>query len=158
VIDQQAHADRVECCFASEREALLRFAVSMVGPDHAQDIVATALTSVLERRSSPPIIDMRSFLFRTVHNAANHHWRTQNRRLRRQREVLWTERYEDHPDCDPTIRRALNAMSLRQRAVIYLAYWEDQTNASIATTLGISLGSVKRHRTRALQRLKEHYT
>ncbi len=49
-------------------------------------------------------------------------------------------------------------MSLRQRAVIYLAYWEDQTNASIATTLGISLGSVKRHRTRALQRLKEHYT
>ncbi len=71
MIDQQAHADRVGCCFASEREALLRFAVSMVGPDHAQDIVATALTSVLERRSSPPIIDMRSFLFRTVHNAAN---------------------------------------------------------------------------------------
>jgi len=41
--------------------------------------------------------------------------------------------------------RAVMELSPRQRAVVYLAYWEDMTPASTAAVLGIGEGSVRRH-------------
>ncbi len=46
-------------------------------------------------------------------------------------------------------------LSVRQRAVIVLTYWEDLTPSSIAALMDINEGSVKRHLARGRSRLKE---
>lgn len=46
-------------------------------------------------------------------------------------------------------------LSARQRACVYLAYWEDLGAAEIADCLGIGEGTVKRFLSRARSRLRE---
>jgi RNA polymerase sigma-70 factor (sigma-E family) len=49
---------------------------------------------------------------------------------------------------------ALGRLSARQRAVVVLRYFLDLTETQTAAELGCSLGSVKAHASRALQRLR----
>jgi len=49
----------------------------------------------------------------------------------------------------------LEQLSARQRAVVVLRFYEDQTYEQIASTLGMSVGSVKSTLHRALSALKE---
>lgn len=46
-------------------------------------------------------------------------------------------------------------LSARERAVVYLAYWEDTGIAGIADTLAISDGAVRRYLARARTKLRE---
>ena len=48
----------------------------------------------------------------------------------------------------------LRALPRRQREVLVLRYYDGATEAEIAQTLGISLGSVKTHASRGLHALK----
>jgi len=52
------------------------------------------------------------------------------------------------------LRRALLALSPKQRAVIVLRYFEDRTEAEAAQLLGISISTVKTQGARALDRLR----
>ncbi len=58
------------------------------------------------------------------------------------------------PEVHPEVRTAVERLSVRQRAVVILAYWEDLTDQMIAEYLGISAGSVRRHLARARSRLR----
>jgi RNA polymerase sigma-70 factor (sigma-E family) len=49
---------------------------------------------------------------------------------------------------------ALRRLPARQRECVVLRYWEDQSDAEIAATLGISANSVKTHLRRAMERLE----
>lgn len=49
--------------------------------------------------------------------------------------------------------RALRRLSTRQRQVLVLRYYEDLSEAEIATTLGCAVGSVKTHAVRGLRAL-----
>lgn len=99
---------------------------------------------------------MPAYLYRSVHRSALQHWRADRRRRRRE-EALWepTTAHDDTGTVDPRIVDALAAMSPRQRAVVHLTYWEDLTTATIAERLGVSVGTVKRHRSRAHEKLEE---
>ena len=55
---------------------------------------------------------------------------------------------------DPDLLRALDGLSPRQRAVVVLRYFEDQTEVETAAALGCSVGSVKSHHSRALAALR----
>jgi RNA polymerase sigma-70 factor (ECF subfamily) len=58
------------------------------------------------------------------------------------------------PEFRPDVQRAVEKLSVRQRAVVYLTYWEDMTNQMAANYLGISAGSVRRHLARAKTHLR----
>jgi RNA polymerase sigma-70 factor (sigma-E family) len=65
-----------------------------------------------------------------------------------------------HPDQTPAvdtrdaIDRAIGQLPRRQRAVIVLRYYEDLSEAEIATALGISVGTVKSQAARAIATLR----
>lgn len=53
------------------------------------------------------------------------------------------------------LARALAVLTPRQRAILYLRFYEDLTQPEIAARLDCSLGSVKRHTHDALARLRK---
>ncbi len=58
-------------------------------------------------------------------------------------------------DADDAVLTALRALPDRQREVLALRYYLDLSEAEIATTLGISAGSVKTHASRGLATLAD---
>jgi RNA polymerase sigma-70 factor (ECF subfamily) len=59
------------------------------------------------------------------------------------------------PDVDVDVLAAIDKLSVQQRASVVLTYWEDLPPVEVASRLGISEGSVKRHLARARARLRE---
>jgi len=61
-----------------------------------------------------------------------------------------------NPDADTThdVRRAMAQLSPRQRAVVVLRYFGDLSEEQTARAMGCSVGSVKTHHARALERLR----
>ena len=55
----------------------------------------------------------------------------------------------------PDVAAAVGRLSVRQRAAVFLTYWEGLRQDEVAARLDISVGSVKRHLTRARAKLKE---
>jgi RNA polymerase sigma-70 factor (ECF subfamily) len=144
-------------CYEKHGEALLRFAASQVGWVDAEDVLAGAVLGVLGRVERD-IDDVRRYLYRAVANAAARHWRTLGRRRDRERRAF-------HPPeptwgtVEPTDRElalvaALDHLSVQQRAVIHLTYWEDLTPAAVADRLGVSDGTVRRQLARARAHLR----
>lgn len=54
------------------------------------------------------------------------------------------------------VLRALRTLPPRTRVILVLRFFEDRTEADIATILGCSIGSVKSQSSRGLARLREH--
>ena len=60
-----------------------------------------------------------------------------------------------HDEAD-RLWQAITALPMRQRQVLVLRYYLDQSEAEIADTLEVSRGSVKRHASRGLAALARH--
>ena len=60
----------------------------------------------------------------------------------------------DAPEPRPEVLAAVARLSPRQRAVVYLTYWDDLDPMSVAEVLGISDGAVRRHLARARKSLR----
>lgn len=134
-------------------DALIRFAATVVGPSHAEDMVSEALLGIL--RSSPSeVSDLRAYFYRSVLNAGRKYWRSEDRRARRELRVAIREVVQ-LPEVDYAIMDALAGLSPRQRAVVHLTYWEDLTPAAVGARLGVSDGTVRRQLARARRRLAE---
>ncbi|MET9341496.1 MULTISPECIES: SigE family RNA polymerase sigma factor [unclassified Nonomuraea] len=58
-------------------------------------------------------------------------------------------------DSKVMLARALARLGAKQRAVLYLRFYEDLSEAEIARQLGCSVGTVKRHTHDALKRLRQ---
>ncbi|MBX6750293.1 MAG: SigE family RNA polymerase sigma factor [Micromonosporaceae bacterium] len=57
-------------------------------------------------------------------------------------------------DDQQDLRRALATLTVRQRTVLVLRYWEDLTEQEVADLLGCSVGTVKSTASRALAHLR----
>jgi RNA polymerase sigma-70 factor (sigma-E family) len=57
-------------------------------------------------------------------------------------------------DLQDTLRRAVDRLPHRMRAVVVLRYFEDMTEAEVAEALGVSLGTVKSTLSRAVAKLR----
>lgn len=139
--------------YAEHSVALVRFATVLVGPDAAQDVVSSAVLRSLASRGWAGVENHRSYLYQAVANEARNRHRDDSRRRKRESRVS-QQRVAHLPEFHPEVRRAVESLSVRQRAVVYLTYWEDMTDQMAAVYLGISAGSVRRHLARAKDRLR----
>ena len=133
---------------------LTKYATGLVGPSHAPDVVADAVLRVMWSKGWESVRNHRAYLYQAVLNEAKMHHRATSRRLRRERQVAVPDRaptMEPRPD----VRAAVQRLSIRQRAAVFLTYWEGLPPRAVAERMGVTEGAVRRHLARARLRLKD---
>jgi RNA polymerase sigma factor (sigma-70 family) len=136
-------------------DELTRFATAVVGPSEAPDVVSEAFLHCVVSRRWPTLSDRRAYLYRAVLNEALANRRSLTRRRQRDRHAILSEHVSDYAPSHEVLD-AVRRLSVRQRAVVVLTYWQDLVPASVAALLGISEGAVRRHLARARAHLKEY--
>ncbi len=147
--------------FAAFAEAcqprLLRAAYLICGDRHlAEDLLQSALVKVSLRwpslRDGHPEAYLRTILYRD----AVSWWRRQRREIRvaepPERRVADAS---ERAHLRVIFAQALARLTPRQRAVLVLRFFEDQTEAHTADVLGVAIGTVKSQTAVALRRLRE---
>lgn len=134
-------------------EDLVRFAMGLVGRSEAADVVSEAMLRTFSSDSWHTVANQRAYLYRAVVNQASNCHRERQRRWTRELKAASSET-TSQPEYRPEVLAAVQRLSLRQRAVIVLAYWEQLTPSETASQLGISEGSVHRHLARARSKLR----
>ena len=136
-------------------DELMRFATVLVGPSHAEDVVVEGFLRAFRAPGWPEVENHRAYLYRVVLNVARSRARGDLRRRRREAGVAAGEAAWD-PIVDFDVLAAVDRLSVMQRAVVMLTYWEDLDGEAVGRRLGVSQGTVKRHLHRAKARLKEY--
>ncbi|KUP98151.1 SigE family RNA polymerase sigma factor [Thermobifida cellulosilytica] len=138
--------------------ALRRMAQSLTG-NHAdaEDLLQAALIKTFfawDRITSPKARD--GYVRRAMVNTQISEWR------RRHLDVYPTDEIPEQRVDDPswrtdladTVNRAINRLPHRQRLAVVLRYYEDMSEAEIASVLGVSVGTVKSTVSRAVAKLR----
>lgn len=152
IAGREATADALDA-YRVHRQDLIRFATILVGPHDAADVVSAAMVRILERDPGP-LDAPRAYLYRAVGNQARNLMRGEARCRRREARAGAERSTSSLPEPYPEVREAIEGLSVRQRAVVFLTYWEDMTEETIARHLGIGSGSVRRHLARARRHLR----
>ena len=147
--DGDADAEVYEKC----ADELIRFATSLVGPTDAPDVLSVAVIQALTSSRWAGVSNRRAYLYRSVLNAARSRRRAEARRRAREAPGAVPTAWEP-PELRPEVLEAIGRLSERQRAVVYLTYWDDLDPAGAAELLDISEGSVRRHLARARANLR----
>lgn len=145
----------VDELFAQCRADLVRFATALVGPDDAFDVVSEVVVSTLASGHLDRVDDLRAYWFRAVANRSiSWHRSTRRRRDRDTRGA--TGRAQNGEELSASEgREVLDLLTGQQRVVVYLTYWHDWDPATIAATLDVSEGTVRKQLARARTRLRE---
>lgn len=133
---------------------LIRFATGLVGPSDASDVVAAAVVRALWAPAWSSVKNQRSYLYKAVLNEVRMRHRATMRRRVRELRALDHPPVHYSPEIRPDVLEAVGRLTPRQRAVVFLVYWEDQTPAQVARHLGLSEGTTHRHLRRAESRLR----
>lgn len=133
---------------------LVRFATGLVGPDDGPDLVSSAMLNVLWSPSWLSVENPRAYLYRSVLNEARKNHRKRMKRAGAEARAASAGDVPAPVDVHPEVLQAVGSLSPRQRAIVFLAYWEDLTSAEIARRLGLSEGTIRRHLSRAEIRLR----
>lgn len=153
LIEQEPHSGPLVDAYRRHSMELVRFCSVLVGPDDANDVLSSAMVRLLEREPGG-VQDFRAYLYRAVVNQARNFKRAEARRRAREQRVPLDRRSADLPEPYPEVRAAIEELSVRQRAVVYLTYWEDLGDEAVGKHLGIGAGSVRRHLARARRHLR----
>jgi RNA polymerase sigma-70 factor, ECF subfamily len=161
-VETTAHSDRTAISFEtyvrSRWSALLRTAFLLTGDRQlAEDLLQTTLAKVLRRwdglaQAANPDPYVRKVMLNTALRWRRRHWRAERP----------TDAVPDQPSTDSTagvdarerLRRALITLPARQRAVIVLRFYEDQTEVQTAALLGCRPGTVKSQTAKAMAKLR----
>jgi RNA polymerase sigma-70 factor (sigma-E family) len=144
---------------AARRPTLLRAAMLLTADSgDAEDLLQSALAKTYlawDRIDDRRALD--GYVRRAMVNINISWWR------RRRLEEYPTDELPDRPVADhargselrDAMERLLRRLPARQRAAVVLRYYEDLTEAEVAETLGVSVGTVKSTVSRAMARLRE---
>jgi RNA polymerase sigma-70 factor (sigma-E family) len=149
--------DGFDAFVAARLGALSRTAYLLTGDHHlAEDLVQTTLfraAKAWHRIDGDP----EPYVRRILHHENISTWR----RRRNLVEVAISEYVDEgtaaQPDLDLrlALKRALNTLTAKQRAVVVLRFYDDLTEVQAAAVLGISASTVKSTTRQALARLRE---
>ncbi len=145
---------RDEEIYAKHADELLRFATTLVGPSAAEDVFAAAIVRAMTSPAWAAVTDPRPYLFRAVLNEARSMRRSGLRRVARE------QRAARPATLAPTtlsveVADAMRRLSVRERSVLYLAYWLELPAAEIARTLDLSVRTTERALRSARTHLEE---
>lgn len=138
---------------------LVRYASLLVPRSAAADVVADTFADLLRDpdRAWSSARNAKAFLFGAVANRARMYHRENERRRQREQQLVAARRrpaeaiVDDVPD---ELLAAFEELSVQQRAVTYLTYWQDLSVSQVAETLGVGDGTVRRQLARARSRLR----
>lgn len=145
-----------DALFRAHARAVVRYVARRVPAADVEDLAADVLATAWRRRADVPDGAELPWLYRTAgFVVANHR--------RRSRPVPVAAVPEDVDDVDPAdlavaddaVRRALTALSPRDRRILLLHAWEGLDGADLAAVLGISRGGADAALSRARARLRE---
>jgi len=129
-----------EAIYTKVKDDLIRYAAVLVGPDRADDVVSTVMVRVLNRRLLSSLDEPRPYLFRSVLNEARGVLRS------RQSAPLPLEHgSKEMSEPDWSVVEAVASLPPRQRAAVFLRYWEDLPIAEVADLMGARPGTIKRY-------------
>lgn len=135
--------------------ALIRYATALVGPDDAPDVVSTVIARAMTRGRLADLDEPRAYLFRAVLNEAR------NLRRSRGRQAAAVVRIGPPPSTPPAddgvhpeVVDAVMALPVRQRAAIYLVYWEGLTPSEAAREMGVRPATLRRYLLLARRKLR----
>jgi len=154
---RQKNFDGLDVFVAERGSALLATAVFLTGSRVAGEDLLQAALERLMRKWQRIRGDPEGYLRRTMYHLAVDQWRGRRHR----HEVLMDVDPGSQPDGTEELHlrqvlvQALAALPPRQRVVLVLRYWEQLSEAEIATALGCSTGTVKSSASRGLARLRE---
>jgi len=119
----------------------------------ADDIVQDAFVRILKVELPEDEEEQRRYLFRVAGNLMADRWR----RTTRERAKLDRAQAPAPPAAADTadVRRIFGELKPRERALLWLAYVEEEDHAGIAESLGIARGSVKVLLSRARARIRD---
>lgn len=147
--------DRLGVWFQSEYRSLLRFATFVAGDrTAAEDLVQDTFVRLYRASARLEGTTLGAYARATIVNLARSGFR--------RRAVERAHAISDPPaasgvadvEARDEVWSALLTLSPRQRACIALRYYEDMTERDVAATLGMSVGSVKKHTGRAMTKLR----
>ena len=145
---------QLEEAWQTHAPGLMRFATALVGPSDAHDIATTAFLRTTRDPSWFEIEHLDRYLLRAVRNEALNLWRQRRRRWQRDLAAVRPDSFTDAaPEID--LLRAVAALSVEQRSVVFLAYWEDMTETEIAAVLDRSRSSIHRTLVRSREQLRK---
>lgn len=140
--------------FESYGIELTRFATSLVGPADAQDVVSEALLRTMWSNNWNNVRNQRAYLYRSVVSQARMNHRSTSRRQERERRALLIPVVgAGAQEVDIDVWQALDHLTVEERAVIFLTYWEDLTELETAKRIGASERTVRRRLGRARHKL-----
>jgi RNA polymerase sigma-70 factor (sigma-E family) len=155
----RATPEQYSVVYRAHLEPLLRFAWLLCGDRHqAEDAVAEAFARVFAHWRRGHVSEPYAYLRRAVLNEVT------SRGRRRALEVREEWRRSGHGRADralddvvverDAVVEALRQLPLRQRAVLVLRFYDDLAEREVADLLGLSVGTVKSHTARGLERLR----
>ena len=142
------------------RHRLVRTAYVLTGDyARAEDLVQTALAaawprwSSLERQDAPELY-VRKIMVNTFLRWRQRRWNGEIATARLPEQAAYGDVFAQ-VDARQALLAALDRLPARQRAVVVLRYFADQTETQTATAMGCSVGAVKSHAAKALARLRD---
>ncbi|MGH9238371.1 MAG: RNA polymerase sigma factor [Vicinamibacterales bacterium] len=121
----------------------------------ADDIVQEAFLRLFQTDLPSDEETLRRYVFRVAGNLIADRWR---RRVRDERHAGERAEHGATPAHDPDVVRIFSELKPRERALLWLAYVEEDTHADIAQALRLTRGSVKVMLSRARARLRDLLT
>jgi RNA polymerase sigma-70 factor (ECF subfamily) len=132
----------------------VRFATALVGPSDAHDVATNAFLRVTRQPHWTEFDHLDRYLLRAVRHEAHNLYRDRRRRWERDLSAVAANVTAD-VIADVDVVHAIAALSLQQRSVVFLAYWQEMTEAEIAETLDVTRSTVHRNLVRARAQLRK---
>jgi RNA polymerase sigma-70 factor (ECF subfamily) len=149
--------DDWEAVYVAHSLRLIRLATVLVGPDDAPDLVSEAVRRAVHGPGWASVRDHGAYLVTSLVNETRQFHRERSRRAAREERTARLRSpvgFGEPAPADLDVRRALEALSPQQRAVVFLVYWEDKPIPQVARLLDVSQGTVRKQLDRAKAKLK----